>query len=190
MKHLHRLAVIAFASCVLTAKAETSVYQLDPSRTFIHFEVTHFGTSTLRGRMGPLSGSVQLDPHERKGYVGLVIATAEVDTGVPILDRRLCAKDLFDCSGHPEAYFVAERFQFDGPLLRELRGELTLRGVSQPLTLKAVRFGCHDHPDTGREVCGGDFEGELLRSDFGASFGIAFVSNRVRLKVQVEGVRE
>jgi polyisoprenoid-binding protein YceI len=85
---------------------------------------------------------------------------------------------------------VAERFVFDGDTVRELRGELTVRGASQPFTLKAVHYGCYRHPMLQREVCGGDFEGELLRSDFGASFGVAFVSDRVKLKVQVEGLRQ
>jgi polyisoprenoid-binding protein YceI len=74
--------------------------------------------------------------------------------------------------------------------LSGVNGELTLRGTSQALELRALRFGCHTHPQRQREVCGGDFEGELKRGDFGASFGMPFVENRVRLVIQVEGIRQ
>ena len=64
---------------------------------------------------------------------------------------------------------------------------LSLHGVSRPLVLRALRFGCETR--AGREVCGGDFEGELLRSDFGVDYLVPLVADRVRLLVQVEGAR-
>ncbi|MED5620584.1 YceI family protein [Ideonella sp. BN130291] len=188
---LRRAAVLLLATLAAgSSHAEPRSYRLDPDHSFITFEVLHFGTSTLRGRFGPVSGYVRLDSQAGTGHVGLTIPTARVDTGVPLLDRRLCERDLLGCADHPNAYFVAERFRFDGDAVRELRGELTLHGVSQALTLKAVHYGCHPHPLLQREVCGGDFVAELLRSDFGAAFGVAFVSDRVTLKIQVEGIRE
>jgi len=72
--------------------------------------------------------------------------------------------------------------------LAEVRGEFTLRGVGQPLSLFARHFACR--LDEGVEVCGGDFEGEVLRSDFGATYLLPFVADRVRLRVQVEGRRK
>jgi polyisoprenoid-binding protein YceI len=182
------MVAAVFGAGVQAAQAEPRVYQLDPDHTFVTFEVLHFGTSTLRGRFGPVRGAVQLDPPAGRGYVGLRIGTAAVDTGVKFLDKRLCEPDLLDCVGSPEAFFVAERFVFEGSTPRELRGELTLHGTSQPLTLRAVRYGCYRNPILQREVCGGDYEADLLRSEFGASFGAAFVSDRVRLKIQVEGI--
>jgi polyisoprenoid-binding protein YceI len=172
------------------AQADPRIYRLDPEHSFITFEVLHFGTSTLRGRFGQLNGQVRLDPQAGTGYVGLTLPTAAVDTGVKALDQRLCERDLLACADHPLAFFVAERFTFDGEAVRTLRGELTVHGSSQPLGLTARHYGCHPHPLHKREVCGGDFEAELLRSDFGAGFGTAFVSDRVKLKIQVEGIRE
>jgi polyisoprenoid-binding protein YceI len=116
-------------------------------------------------------------------------ATASVSTGLRVFDSRLREADLLDSAAHPQARFVAERFVFDAGRLVEVKGEFTLRGVRQPLTLRALRFGCPTHPQLQREVCGGDFEGELDRAAFGASFGMPFVANRVRLRVQVEGIR-
>ena len=175
---------------VLPAHAERVVYVLDPEHSFVHFEVLHFGTSTLRGRFGAVSGHVELDRAARSGWVGVRVATASVDTGLPLFDARLRQGDLLASEAYPEAQFVASRLRFEDAQLRALTGELTLRGTSQALELRALRFGCHTHPVLQREVCGGDFEGELKRGDFGASFGMPFVENRVRLLIQVEGIRQ
>jgi len=171
------------------AWAEPVTYVLDPQHSFVHFEVLHFSTSTLRGRFGQIDGYVELDRAAPGGWVSLRIPTAAVDTGMPAFDARLRQSDLLDSEAHPVASFVASRFRFDGPKVSALSGELTLRGVRQTLELRALRFGCHTHPQLQREVCGGDFEGELDRAAFGASFGMPFVANRVRLRVQVEGIR-
>jgi polyisoprenoid-binding protein YceI len=171
------------------ARAEPVVYLFDPQRSFVHFEVDHFGTSTIRGRLGPPEGHVELDRAARTGWVGARIRTASVDTGLPAFDARLRAPDLLASDAFSEATFIASRFLFDGDRLVALVGELTWRGTSQGLELRALRFGCFTEPQAQREMCGGDFVGELRRGDFGASFGMPFVGNRVRLIVQVAAVR-
>jgi polyisoprenoid-binding protein YceI len=181
------LLALAAATAATAARAEPVIYVLDPEHSFVHFEVLHFGTSTSRGRFGPLSGEVVLDRSRRQGEVALRIAPATVDTGFAFFNSRLRQADLLASTEFPEAYFVARNFRFDGPAVAEVRGEFTFRGTSQPLSLHARSFGCRD--DAGTEVCGGDFEGEVLRSDFGATFGLPFIANRVRLIVQVEGRR-
>lgn len=169
------------------AVAAPVVYALDPEHSFVHFEVQHFGTSTSRGRFGPVSGEVTLDRTAGRGEVGLRIATAGVDTGMAVFNARLRQPDLLASGEFPEAFFVARNFRFDGDRVAEVRGEFTFRGVSQPLSLRMRHFGCRQ--DSGVEVCGGDFEGELLRSEFGATFLLPLVGDRVRLIVQVEGRR-
>lgn len=185
-----RVLLALMLVCVgASAAGAPAVYDLDPEHSFVHFEVMHFGTSTIRGRFGPIDGVVELDREAGSGSVSLRIATASVDTGMAFFDARLRASDLLDSVADPVAFFVASRFVFAGDALRAVRGEFTLRGVSRNMELLATRFGCHVHPVLQREVCGGDFETELKRGDFGASFGMPFIENRVRLRVQVEGIR-
>lgn len=172
--------------------AQRATYVFDPEHSFVHFEVLHFNTSTIRGRFGPISGAVVLDPAAEQGELSLRIATAGVDTGLKIFDARLRRDDLLASDAHPEAFFVARQFRYTGRQLAELRGEFTWRGVSQPLSLRATRFACRGVADVGKDagqVCGGDFEGELKRSDFGATFGLPFIADTVRLVVQVQGTR-
>ncbi len=187
----HRCAIALAALAVLAAApARGATYRFDALHSYVHFEVVHFGTSTIRGRFGPLQGSAELDRDAGTGRVQLRIPTAGVSTGAPVFDKRLREPDLLASEAHPEAYFVAERFIFDGPRVRELRGEFTLRGTSRPLTLTAQRFACYTSPVYRREVCGGDFSAEFERSDFGIDYGLPLIADRVRLLIQVEAIRD
>jgi polyisoprenoid-binding protein YceI len=189
---------VAFALAALTTEAgaqapasapAASSWRLDPTHSFVHFEVLHFGASTLRGRFGPLNGELTLDRAARSGRVQVVVPTAAVSTGLPVLDARLREPDMLAVEAHPQAYFIGERFEFDAQgNITSVRGEFTLRGSSQPLTLKAQRFRCYTSPLFRREVCGGDFEGELVRSTFGITHSLPFVADKVRLLVQVEAI--
>ena len=164
-------------------------YQLDPNHTFVTFEVRHFGTSTLRGRIGPVTGEVTVDRTAKSGDVRLRIPMATLDTGMRVLDARLKEPDLLATAEYPEAYFVATRFQFDAAGgVKEVRGEFTLRGVGTALSLYAKSFACRHDEMLKRDVCGGDFVADLKRSDFGAAFGEPFVSDDVHLLVQVEAI--
>lgn len=182
----------ALACAAAGATAEPLTYTFDPAASFVHFELLHFGTSTIRGRFGPVEGSVTLDAAAGRGELGVRVPTASLSTGVPIFDARVRQADMLAVEAHPEAYFVASRFRYAGDKLAEVRGEFTLRGVSQPLSLVARHFACREAEIPGEgifEVCGGDFEAEITRGDFGINFGLPFIANRVLLRIQVEGRR-
>jgi polyisoprenoid-binding protein YceI len=187
------LASICACAGLVPAQAQSIagpvVYQLDPAHTWVTFEVLHFGTSTIRGRIGPVTGEVTADRGARTGELRLRIPVGTVSTGARVFDARVKAPDLLAVDEYPEAYFVATRFAFDADGgVKEVRGEFTLRGVGQPLSLVARRFACRHDDTLGRDVCGGDFVGELRRHEFGATFGEPFVSDDVRLVVQVEAI--
>ncbi len=184
------LALALLCALAAQAGAEPVIYRLDPTHSFAHFELRHFGTSTIRGRFGALNGDVTLDRAAGSAGVSVAIDTASVSTGLRVFDARIREADLLASAEFPQASFVAERFRFDGERLAEVRGKFTLRGVSQPLILRALHFACEWRDLLQREVCGGDFEAEIQRSAFGASFGLPFVADRVRLLLQVEGIRQ
>lgn len=193
LHNVRRALAGCLASCALAgaAWAEPVRYRFDPTHTFVSFELLHFNTSTLRGRFGPLDGEAELDRAARKGRVQVVIDTSQVSTGVAVLDARLKEGDMLSVQAHPRAYLVAERVEFDAAgRVTALRGEFTLRGVSLPLTLTALRFNCYTSPLIQREVCGGDFEGHFSRGAAGITHSLPFVADTVRLLVQVEGIRQ
>jgi polyisoprenoid-binding protein YceI len=183
------LTTMLAGSVLAPARAEPATFVLDPEHTQVHFELLHFGTSTVRGRFGGVQGAATVDPARGQGELSVRLATSSISTGVPFFDARIRAVDLLDSQNWPTAYFVATRFTFDGETPKEIRGEFTLRGISQPLSLRALRYACRDDAASGQRLCGGDFEGEILRSDFGINFGLPFIGDRLRLVVQVLGRR-
>jgi polyisoprenoid-binding protein YceI len=174
----------------VSASAPSAIprYTLDPTHTFVHWELLHMGTSTLRGRFDKVGGTVQFDPKAQQLEVGIVVETGSASSGVPLLDALLKGREMIDVAAHPQAFFVARHARFDGEVPRELRGEFTLRGISQPLSLRALRWHCGLNPLFKRTVCGGDFEAELIRSSFGITHSLPFVADKVRLLIQVEAI--
>ncbi len=178
------------AMACATSHAQSITYRLDPDHTRIQWEIGHFGTSTHRGRFDAIEGQIRLDRQAGRGEVSISVRTASVSSGVLPLDGMLRGEHFLQSESTPIAYFVSRRLRFTGPQLSSLEGELTLRDVSRPLTLHALNFNCYPHPTLQREVCGGDFEAVLRRSDFGLTYGLPLVSDRVRLLIQVEAIRD
>jgi polyisoprenoid-binding protein YceI len=172
------------------ARAEPVSYTVEPTHTFINFEVRHFGTSTSRGRWNKMDGQIVLDRAAKTGKAAITFDLASVDTGVPRLDEHLKGKDFFDTAANPSGYFVSEKFTFDGDKVATVTGELNFRGRSNVVTLKATNFNCYNSPALKKEVCGGDFETTLKRTDWGMTYLVPFVSDEVRVLVQIEAVRQ
>lgn len=174
------------------AMAAPVEYQLDPEHSWVQFELLHFGTSTIRGRLGPARGVVSLDRAAATGDVSVEVDTASVSTGLAIFDARIRRADLLATDAHPKAWFVASQLRLDERGgVASARGELTLRGVSLPLELQVERFSCRpdESVQTGRERCGGDFVGRFKRSVVGMDFGLPLIGDEVVLRVQVEAHR-
>lgn len=185
------LLAAALAGAALSAQADVATYTLDPTHTFVMYEISHFGTSTNRGRFEKKEGSVQLDRAAKTGKVEVSFDLASVHTGVNALDKHLQSADFFDAAKYPTAKFVGDKFVFDGDKVAAVSGHLTLRGQTQPVTLKATAFNCYQNPMFKREVCGGDFEATIKRSQWGVDWGLKMgFPDEVRLVVQAEGIRQ
>ena len=186
------LALIAAATLAAgAAQAQSASYAIDPTHTFVTFEIGHFGTSTNRGRWDKKEGTVQLDKAGKSGRVELTIDLASINTGTAAFDRHLRSGDFFDVEKHPTARFVADKFSFNGDKVSEVSGSLTLLGKTNPVTLKASQFNCYQNPMLKREVCGGDFETTIDRAAYGMNYGIQWgFPKDVRLVVQVEAIKQ
>ncbi|MGQ0708408.1 MAG: YceI family protein [Rhodoferax sp.] len=185
------LATVAALGAAPVAQAETASYSIEPTHTFATFEIGHFGTSTNRGRFDKKEGSVTLDRAAKTGKVELNLDMTSVNTGTAAFDKHLQSAEIFNAAQFPQARFVGSKFSFDGDKVAAVEGELTLAGKTQPATLKATRFNCYQSPMLKREVCGGDFETTIDRSQWGVNYGLAWgFPKDVRIVVQVEAVRQ
>jgi polyisoprenoid-binding protein YceI len=183
------IAAALFATAGL-AQAQSATYAIDPTHTFVNFESKHFGTSTLRGRFDKKEGTVTLDKAGKTGKVELTLDTTSVSTGVGPLDGHLKSKDFFSAAEFPTAKFVGDKFSFDGDKVTSVAGTLTLRGKAHPVTLTATNFNCYQNPMLKREVCGGDFETTIKRSQWDVSYGLPGIPDDTRLLIQVEAVKQ
>ena len=175
----------------LSAQAQSATYAVDPTHTFATFEISHFGTSTNRGRFDKKSGAVTLDKAAKTGKVEITLDTTSINSGTPGFDKHLNSKDFFNTAEFPTAKFVGDKFSFNGDKVTEVSGQLTLLGKTNPVTLKANNFNCYVSPMLKVEVCGGDFEATIVRSQYGMVWGLNFgFSDAVRLVVQVEAVKQ
>jgi polyisoprenoid-binding protein YceI len=192
-KSLLALAAIATVATLSmgTAQAESASYVIEPTHTFATFEISHFGASVNRGRFDKKEGSVQIDRVAKTGKVDITIDMTSINTGTAAFDKHLQSPDLFDAAAHPTAKFVGDKFTFNGDKVTEVAGTLTLLGKTNPVVLKANQFACYMSPMIKREVCGGDFEATIDRTQWGMNYGVVWgFPKNVRLVVQVEAIKQ
>jgi len=185
------LAAAAVFALVGAAHAEPTTYAIDPTHTTVIYEIMHFNTSTNRGRFDKKEGTVQLDRAAKTGKVEVTFETGSVNSGVPALNTHLTGKDFFNSAEFPTAKFVGDKFTFEGDKVASVSGQLTMLGKTNPVTLKAVNFNCYQNPMLKREVCGGDFDTTITRSQWGVSYGLNYgFSDQIHLLIQVEAVKQ
>ena len=188
---MHKSIVAAtLAAAATVAVAEPATFAVDPQHTVVTFEILHFGTSTHRGRFQTKEGSVTLDRAAKTGKADITVDVSTVSVPVASLENALKGERVFNVAQNPAARFVGDSFTFDGAKVASVAGTLTIMGKSQPVTLKAVRFNCYENSQIKREVCGGDFETTIQRSQFGLGFLPTVAPDDVKLLIQIEAIRQ
>ena len=181
------IALLATAA----AHAQTATYAIDPTHTWVTFEIGHMGTSTLRGRFDRKQGSVVFDRAAHTGKVDVTIDAGSISTGMEPFNKHLSSQDFFNVAEYPTIRFSADTLAFSGDRVAGVTGRLTLLGKSLPVTLTAKNFNCYDSPMLKREVCGGDFEATITRSQYGVNYGLNWgFPDNMKLVIQVEAIKQ
>ena len=178
---------LMLAAGVGSAFAET--YNIDPNHTYPSFEADHMGISVLRGKFNKANGKISLDRAAKTGALDITIDTTSLDFGHAKLNEHAKTKDMFDVEKFPTATYKSKSVKFDGDKPVSVEGELTLLGVTKPVTLNINKFKCIEHPMLKREVCGADASAEFKRTDFGLSYGTPRFAPEVKLSIEVEAVK-
>jgi polyisoprenoid-binding protein YceI len=193
-KHL-TLALAAVLPLIATAAPEN--FTLDPTHTYPNFTIEHWGLSMLHGRFDKSTGKFSLDRAAKTGSVEVTTSTASISTGDSVKgdrpqsrDDHLRAADFFNVAEFPTMTFKSTKAIFGGPLPTAVEGNLTLLGVTKPLTLTFERFKCGTNPFTKKDRCGGNAVGKFKRSDFGMKTAIPAVGDEVTLNIEFEGDKD
>lgn len=179
--------------CLLAASATSAfaqTYTIDPGHTYPSFEADHMGISFWRGKFEKTSGTVVLDRAAKTGSLDIVIDANSIDFGHAKMNEHAKGKDMFNVEKFPTAIYKSKSIKFDGDKPVSVDGELTLLGVTKPVTLAINKFKCIQHPMLKREVCGADVSATFNRADFGLTYGMNYgFSPEVKLAIQVEAVK-
>ena len=180
------LALLSFS-----AFAAPVTYQIDPSHTHPSFETDHFGgLSVWRGRFDKTSGTIVIDKEKGTGTVEVTVDTSSIDFGVPKLDEHTKSAEMLDAAKFPTATYKGTLTGFKDGVPTQVVGELTLHGVTHPLTLSVNSFKCVEFPMDKKEHCGADASGTFNRADYGITFGDKYgFKMDTKLAIQVESIR-
>lgn len=179
----------SFSLTVTPALAET--YTFDVPHTQLIFYVDHIGFSKSEGQFEEFSGSFEFDETDvTAANVNLVVQTASIDMGLQKWDDHMKNADFFDVEKHPTMTFVSTAVASDDGKTGVLTGDLTILGVTKPVTLDVTFNKTGIHPFSKKFVAGFSATGNFKRSDFGMTYGIPAIGDDVELRIEVEGIRQ
>lgn len=182
--------VVARAQLTTTpTEVRAGTYKLDSEHGKITWSVNHLGLSTYYGQFVNVAADLTLDPaNPANSTLTATIPLTDVDSNSEGLDQHLQTPDFFDTANHPTATFVATSIVVDGddPTEADVTGDLTLHGVTRPVTMEVEFNGAGDM--RGDYKVGFDGEATIRRSEFGMTFGLPMIGDEVELHIEGEFV--
>jgi polyisoprenoid-binding protein YceI len=190
------LAPLALSACgyllpraapLAPAELPAGAYRIDPEHASLLFKLDHLGFSQLVGRFDRFDASLDFDPEQPEAArLTVVIDVASIDLNLPQFEQDLRGPDWFDVAQFPQARFVSRKIEIAGATSGRVAGELTLHGVSAPVTLEVTFNGAGDSLITGRYTLGFAATGTLKRSEFGLGAYAPAVGDEVTLEIHAE----
>lgn len=185
-----RLSSLFLAAALVVAPLSVNAapYVLDKSHAHVTFTVGHLGFSTVHGQFRKFDAEIDFDPGNVEATkVNFEIDAASVDTFWEARDKHIRGKDFFDVENHPKITFSTSSVTPTGAETADVKGELTLRGVTQPITLKAVLNKLGPSPfNPNQTIAGFTITGEIDRTKFGVNYAAPAVSAIIPILLDLE----
>ena len=190
-KKLFNGAALALAlTAASLAQAADYVIDTEGAHAFIQFRIKHLGYSWLLGRFNDFEGRFSYDEqHPAASKVAVTIRTASIDSNHAERDKHLRGEDFLNVDKYPEARFVSTAFRENDDGTATLGGDLTLHGVTRPVTIEVQHIGHGPDPWGGYRR---GFQGSttLKLADFGIDYDLGPAAREVELFLSVEGIRQ
>ncbi|ADL55510.1 YceI family protein [Gallionella capsiferriformans] len=187
MKKIIALTLTSLLSSTAYAAPET--YVIDSSHSMPRFEYSHFGYSLQLSRFDTITGKITIDRAEKSGSVDVTIDAKSVNTGSTLFNSHIQGEDFFDTAKYPAITFKSSKVKFDGDKVAAVEGDLTVKGITKPVTLTVNSFLCMPHPMVKKEACGVTATTQVKRSDFNMGKYAPYVGDEVTLTIPVESVK-
>lgn len=182
-------AVLAFASLAASsALAAPVTYTVDSSHTYPRFSYSHFGLSTQLSSFTNTTGKVVFDAEAKTGSVDIVIDMKTVNTGFADFNGHLQGEDFLDTVKFPTATFKSTKVMFEGDKPKSIEGQLTIKGVTKPVTLSVTSFQAMPHPMRKKPALGANAFTTIKRTEFNAGKYAPYVGDEVRIDVAIEAI--
>ena len=186
MKKVLTLASIALLPL---GSLQAADFTIDPAHTYVSFAINHLGFSTMRGKFNQQTGTMKYDPAGKTAEVNIEIDAASIDTGHGKRDDHLRSPDFLNAVENPTITFKSTAATWNGDKLATVTGDLTILGVSKPVTLTVDAINCGEHPFNKKYTCGFDATGSIKRSDFGVTYGVPNIGDEMELQIEVEAAQ-
>jgi polyisoprenoid-binding protein YceI len=186
--HPTRIALVTLGltlAASTAALAAPTTYIPNADHTFVRFSYDHLGFSTQESRFNKTTGTVTFDPAAKTGAVDLVIDTKSVDTGSDLFNGHIQGADFLDTAQYPTATFRSNSVKFDGDKPVSVTGDLTLKGVTKPVTLNITLFK-HGLNMMKKDGIGANATATIKRSDFNMTKYVPMVGDDVTLTIAIE----
>ena len=188
MKTIALVATLSALSAAAIAAPET--FNIDAGHTAPRFEYTHFGYSIQQHRFDKTSGKIVLDRAAHTGSVDVTIDTTSVNTGLALFNGHIQGADYFDTAKYPTITFKSSKVKFEGDKPVAVEGDLTIKGVTKPVTLTVTHFHSMPHPMYKKDAIGANASAKVKRSEFNMGKNVPYVSDEVTLTIAVEAIKE
>ncbi len=175
-------------SAPMVAMAET--YLIDNNHTFPRFSYSHFGYSTQLSQFNKTSGKITVDFSSKTGSVDVVIDMKSIQTGVSAFNEHIQGEDFFDTARYPTAIFKSNGVRFAGDKPVAVEGNLTIKGVTKPVTLKVSHFQQMPNPMLKKDTIGANANVTIKRSEFNAGKYVPYVGDNVTISIAMEAIKE
>ena len=163
------------------------VYKIDPRHTSVTWKVMHMGVSDYTARFSAVDGELDFNPKDvTKSVVKVTIPTASVSTGLPDFDKEIAGDKFFNGDKNPNITFNSTSVVKTGADTGKVTGDLTLNGVTKPVTLDVKFYGGISHPMIKGQDLGFSATTTIKRSDFGVNYGIPLVGDDVQISIETE----
>jgi len=185
------LIAAAFATLIASPVfAATETYNIDPSHTFPRFSYDHMGMSKQILRFNKTSGTVQLDKEAKTAAVDVTIDMKSIDTGFELFDEHIQGEDFLDTGKFPTATFKSTKVVFEGDKPVSIDGDLTIKGITKPVTLTITSFVNMPHPMLNKDAIGANATAVIKRTEFNAGKFAPGVGDEVTLDIALEAVKQ
>ena len=191
---MNRLALVVTVSALgafsAAAVAAPETYNMDPGHTAPRFEYSHLGYSNQMHRFDKTSGKIVLDRAVHTGSVDVTIDATSVNTGLALFNEHIQGEDYFNTAKYPTITFTSTKVRFEGDKPVAVDGNLTIKGVTKPVTLTVTSFHSMPHPFLKKDAIGANAVARIKRSEFNMGKGVPAVSDEVTLSIAVEAIKE